>query len=176
MARTHHHTDYSEDDPSGNFEQSTPFPYDSLDGEGADQPMTEQQLAVHALSQMLEWFLGFCFYSRSGKSKPISVAFKRLIAMTYILRPDLLGGATLDDITAELGESRNALSRWTAELTYMFGEKGINQQLLEKKVRHHFAALAQFDKTRHTRPVTIEEWIMSTPPKSGPDRGIVEPD
>lgn len=138
--------------------QVTQFPFHELDDE---EELPPDELAFQSLSQMLQWFLGFCFYAKKGPHKPVSVAFKRLLALTYILRPDLLGGATLDDITVELGESRNALSRWTAELTYMFGQKGLNQQVLLQKIKQHFKALEEFDSTRAQRATTVQEWIRN---------------
>ncbi len=137
--------------------QVTHFPFDQIDG--AEEELEPDEMATAALTQTLQWFLGFCFYSKKGDKKPIAVAFKRMLALVYILRPDLLHGATLDDLTVELGESRNALSRWTAELTYMFGAKGLNQQVLLQKIRQHFKALAEFDSTRGERATTVQEWL-----------------
>lgn len=157
---SHHNPDYiGTDAPDTDTlweKQVTHFPFHELDGE---EELDTSEIATKSLVHTLQWFIGFCFYSKKGAHKPMTVAFKRMLALVYILRPDLLHGATLDDLTVELGESRNALSRWTAELTYMFGAKGLNQQVLLQKIKQHFKALEEFDSTRAQRATTVQEWL-----------------
>lgn len=135
------------------------FPYSDLDHEELEDTPPEK-LTIMFMTEVLQWFVGFLMHGDKGKSKSVKVGFKRLLAMVYILRPDLIDGKTLEEITSELGESRNALSRWTGELTYMFQLKGPNQKTFRSRVQFYLAQLTDWDEQRRDQlPKTFDAFI-----------------
>ena len=146
---------------------SVPFKYSELDGEQLDE-LDPERAAVAAVSETLQWFLGFLFHARGkGSAKKPATAYKRLLAFCYILRPELIEGQTLEELMkSEFGQSRNALSKWTAEICYMFGLEGANQKAFRSRLAYRLAQLSRFDDDeRDTLPRNaseLSEWMKSS--------------
>ena len=128
------------------------------DQEGGLSP---EELTRQFIVDVLDWVLSFVLYGGDGtKVKRLHTGFKRFVALAYVIKPAVLEGDTLKDLTTEMGLSRNALTRWTSELSYMFKLKGVNQKDFRSRLTY---ALKQMEiwqsEERSDLPTDFEEFI-----------------
>lgn len=139
--------------------QDVEFDWDALDGELSG--MTPEQQSRYFITSVIDWLLSFLLYGDKGKVKNLETGFKRLLALCYVVKPSVLDGDTLEDITTELGQSRNALTRWTSELSYMFQMKGANQMAFKSRLTFALTQLKVWnDEERKDLPTDFESFIQ----------------
>lgn len=77
---------------------------------------THEELAF-ALGRLLVWLLDGDRLTKIGE---------RVLIVAYMLRPDLIGGATLEQIAARRGHGRSSAHNLARRFTRTFGVKSIN--------------------------------------------------
>jgi len=82
-------------------------------------PESRHEELAHALGRLLAWLL-------EGKKLP-AIGF-RVMILAYKIRPDLIGGATLDQIASMRGYGRSAAHNLSRQLEQTFGARGINDR------------------------------------------------
>ena len=91
-------------------EPTTDFPYAEIDGEHKEPTATE--LAGEAFGRMMAWVWEDPCYSS---------AFRKFIAVTAVVKPELLGNDTYEQIGKKSGCGKAAISRSAVAFSDHFG-------------------------------------------------------
>ena len=89
---------------------------EAVDAEQAT-PRTQEDLA-HALGRLLAWIL---------RAKTLAGVGFRVMIVAYNVRPDLIGGKTLEEISHMMGYGRSAAHNQSREFQRTFGIRHMNQ-------------------------------------------------
>jgi hypothetical protein len=73
-----------------------------------EEPKNDQRQS----SEILLAMLSFCFRENSGMNQ----SFRRFVAMCYVVKPSLIGNATIRELAKEFGLSPHALNRVIQEV------------------------------------------------------------
>lgn len=98
------------------------FPFEQqvlrdMDGESADGQGREE--AIEALANILEW-LSAPDVERLGRRRRMEVIGLRVVVLTYVLRPDLVG-ESISEIARRSGLQRRRVSWHFRQLFHRFG-------------------------------------------------------
>jgi hypothetical protein len=113
----HDHTSPNEIDrfcftSDGAREPIVDFPYAEVDGE--PEAVSPFVLAGEGLAQMLKW----CWRSRRRVTPP-DVAFKRFMAASAAVNPELMGNVSYE----ELGRKNGITKQWVSKLAVEFSDE-----------------------------------------------------
>jgi hypothetical protein len=79
-----------------------------IDGSDEDEQETDFSAAAHVMEEIFR----FVFSYRGDKPQPnLQVAFRRFVSVAWLLRPELLAGASLAELSIELSCTRALLSK-----------------------------------------------------------------
>jgi hypothetical protein len=77
-----------------------------------DGPENEQETDFYVAGEIMREILSHAFAHRGDKPQPnLHVAFRRFVAITWLLQPSLLGNISLMELAPELGCTRALLSK-----------------------------------------------------------------
>lgn len=94
-------------------------PVDDIDPLVAGKEVEDFKSLGRVLAPVLVWVCQATTFADIGM---------RFKVFAYLLRSDLIGGATLEDIGGESGVTRQAVSKLAREFEKTFGIRGINQR------------------------------------------------
>ena len=128
-----------------NFENFVNFDYAAIDADA----ISDEELVDRLVFETFQWFLTF---SASG-SQNTGVILKRFVALIYVVRPDLLRGKSLGELTTELGVSRNALSRYTSDVVAELQFFSRVQMSAKRRLIYRCAQLQRASKKNNDRTI-----------------------
>tara|TARA_R110002020_G_C15989435_1_gene749225 strand:- start:35 stop:445 length:411 start_codon:yes stop_codon:yes gene_type:complete len=94
------------------------FDWDAVDDGAADVERLSSEKAAHAIAYLFAFI-----FSPEGTS--LVKAFRRFVALTYVLRPDLIQGRTIRSIADELGQGKTTFGRFVTTIRTELGVDGV---------------------------------------------------
>jgi hypothetical protein len=94
------------------------FDWDAVDDGAADVERLSSEKAAHAIAYLFAFI-----FSPEGTS--LVKAFRRFVALTYVLRPDLIEGRTIRSIADELGQGKTTFGRFVTTIRTELGVDGV---------------------------------------------------
>ena len=104
---------------SHNDEPRVDFDWDGVERSATELEQLERDAMAHGIAH-------FLIYVYQPDDPNLAASFKRFVALTYILRPDLLRGRTIREISSDLKQSKTTFHRWVRRERERVGHAGIN--------------------------------------------------
>jgi hypothetical protein len=124
------------------MERDSSDPRSILEEKESEHENTHEELAF-ALGRLLVWLL---------EAQDIHLIGQRVYVAAYKLRPDLIGGATLQDIAKMTGHGRSKAHNLSRELSDILGIRGLNDRGDKLSTPRYRRAWARSHKTGRQVP------------------------
>lgn len=89
----------------------------------AEKPITTDDLVDRIFADCLGFLFVYCF---TPEGCSLDIAQRRFIALTYIYRPDLIEGRSVQDIAREMNVGKGTIGQMLADLREEIGATGVN--------------------------------------------------
>ena len=94
------------------------FDWNAIEDGVADIDRASTEKAAHAIAYLFAFI-----FTPEGTS--LVTAFRRFVALVYILRPDLIEGRTIRSIAEELGQGKTTFGRFVSTIRTELGVDGV---------------------------------------------------
>lgn len=94
------------------------FDWDAVEDGAPDVERASTEKAAHAIAYLFAFI-----FTPEGTS--LVTAFRRFVALVYILRPDLIQGRTIRSIAEELGQGKTTFGRFVSTIRTELGVDGV---------------------------------------------------
>ena len=113
----------------------------------ADESDVQNDMALAGVA--LGGILDYCFRATNkGERRNVMIAYRRFVAVSYLIRPDLLDHSTMEEIGADMGLTRAAISKAVRRAGDSFGLRNRLMSKESDRAAMSKARLASIKKAR----------------------------